>query len=525
MPIAFSYRRWSSAAQTSGTSSERQEDAAEVYCRAQNLVLSDRTFVDAGISAFKGKNAKEGELSTFLEQVDAGFIAPNSYLLIENFDRLSRQPVTVALKLFQSIIERGITIVTLTDRQVYSTSSINENWTQLIIMLSVASRAHEEQKRKGEMVRKAWSIKHRAALTDGVISTANGPSWLRLVDGRWTVLEAKADVVRYMFKLSLEGLGGLRIAKRLNDEGVATLRSAEFHTHGNVNSVLLNPTVYGLFRQGSGDLEVPNYYPAIVSKETFDAVQAGIQGRRGKGGAKQLSENLFAGMCRCGYCGKRLRFARTYVKGAPRLSYLRCEGQYAGSGCSGASVNYRAAEICVLHRLINVEELSLSQTYSIDTTASRVASIQEALVAANVQMERLVELSLSVPDIKVVADRLRQGQAKIDALKLELSELQSNPLTEHEVLQNRALFNALVDDSDSKLRDAAKIALRRQLTLVEVFAKFRDHPEFDISQLVDGRGQWPHNVQSAIRLTFAGGRTSWVKITPSAGKLNSPAKV
>lgn len=82
--------------------------------RSKGLVLdTERNMRDAGVSGYSGKNITDGALGAFIKAIEAGDIAPGSFLLIEDIDRLSRLPVMEALGVFQRIIGAGITIVTL----------------------------------------------------------------------------------------------------------------------------------------------------------------------------------------------------------------------------------------------------------------------------------------------------------------------------------------------------------------------------------------------------------------------------
>ncbi|MGN6099182.1 MAG: recombinase family protein [Bosea sp. (in: a-proteobacteria)] len=62
-PKAYSYLRFSTAEQGRGDSYRRQLELAENYCRQKGLDL-DRTttFEDLGVSAFSGKNRRNGLL-------------------------------------------------------------------------------------------------------------------------------------------------------------------------------------------------------------------------------------------------------------------------------------------------------------------------------------------------------------------------------------------------------------------------------------------------------------------------------
>ncbi|ENY2727111.1 recombinase family protein [Salmonella enterica] len=50
---AYSYIRFSSKKREQGDSIKRQTELAEQYAHANNLILSDKSFQDLGISAFK----------------------------------------------------------------------------------------------------------------------------------------------------------------------------------------------------------------------------------------------------------------------------------------------------------------------------------------------------------------------------------------------------------------------------------------------------------------------------------------
>ena len=70
-------------------------------------------------------------------------------LLIESLDRLDEKAPT-ALRLLSSLSEKGITIVTLMDGQVYSEANITDNWTKLVVACAIMARANQESVTKSE---------------------------------------------------------------------------------------------------------------------------------------------------------------------------------------------------------------------------------------------------------------------------------------------------------------------------------------------------------------------------------------
>src|SRR5262249_37215094 len=100
-PIAHPYCRISDPTQRKGGGLERQTSAdVSKFCDLFDFTPSKRVLVDDGVSAFKGLNATpDHELGRFLADAQRGLVRPGDCLLIENWDRLSRQDVWAAMGL------------------------------------------------------------------------------------------------------------------------------------------------------------------------------------------------------------------------------------------------------------------------------------------------------------------------------------------------------------------------------------------------------------------------------------------
>src|ERR1022692_3130110 len=177
--VAFSYLRFSTPEQSAGDSRRRQMAMAEKYAADHHLKLDQSlSFRDLGVSACRGKNAKEGALRAFLDAIEHNLVPPNSFLLVESLDRLSRDRILAAQGLFLQIVQAGVTIVTLVDQRSYSLESLNRNPLDLIISLVSMMRANEESEMKSRRIRAAFDIK-RAHLAERPWS-GRCPGWLRL---------------------------------------------------------------------------------------------------------------------------------------------------------------------------------------------------------------------------------------------------------------------------------------------------------------------------------------------------------
>ena len=176
---AYSYIRFSTPEQAKGDSLRRQLELSKRYAEKHGLELDEKLRVDSGISGFNGDHLKpDSSLAQFLSELERGKVQPGSYLLIESLDRLSRQAVQKALRLFLQIIEQGVHIVTLSDGRVFKNETLDS--LDLITSIMVMVRAHEESAIKSSRLSAAWE-KKRSELQERK-ATATCPAWLRLTE-------------------------------------------------------------------------------------------------------------------------------------------------------------------------------------------------------------------------------------------------------------------------------------------------------------------------------------------------------
>jgi DNA invertase Pin-like site-specific DNA recombinase len=225
---AYSYVRWSSPQQALGHSLQRQTEKAEKYAVDHGLTLdTELNMTDAGVSAFRGKNASTGALGGFLRAVESGYVPRGSYLLIENIDRLSRDHVLEASTLFSQLVLAGVIIVTLGNGEVYSRQRLNDEPHALLMIVLEQIRANGENVRKSELVSGAKARKKQQLMEHGVQGkpyTRQTPAWITWSDESkaYELLPDRAAIVREIFERTDAGHGIDRIAKDLNQRGVDT---------------------------------------------------------------------------------------------------------------------------------------------------------------------------------------------------------------------------------------------------------------------------------------------------------------
>ncbi|MHB6879570.1 recombinase family protein, partial [Klebsiella pneumoniae] len=148
----FSYVRWSTPRQASGTSLKRQTARAKEFAEKHNLEMVE--IFDRGVSAFAGKHLlPTAALGSFIDAVKQGAIESTAWLYTENLDRLHRGKVTDAQELLLTLINLGITVVAGMDgEKVYTREYLNKNPHELFMTVMVFVRANEESETKRKRV-------------------------------------------------------------------------------------------------------------------------------------------------------------------------------------------------------------------------------------------------------------------------------------------------------------------------------------------------------------------------------------
>lgn len=139
---AYSYIRFSSKKQELGDSLRRQIALAEQYCKDRGWVLSEKSFRDLGISAFKS-SSKRASLADMLTAVQNGHISRGSVIIIEQIDRLSRAGIDHTQDVAKEILRAGVDIVSIEDSLHLTKESLND-LTSVMRLALAADLAHAE---------------------------------------------------------------------------------------------------------------------------------------------------------------------------------------------------------------------------------------------------------------------------------------------------------------------------------------------------------------------------------------------
>ena len=185
---------------------------------------------------------------------------------------------------------------------------------------------------------------------------------------RWIVDEEAAQVVRRIYRMTLEGGGTEQIAAKLEEDGILTPR-AYWHskginrpgkvkdlppTHWNSSSVIkmlsvqeycgdiLNFKTYSKSYKNKKRLEndrenwaiFKDVHEPIIERAVFEQVQQ-KRGKMRKRQAKDGERSMFSGLLVCADCGSNLHFH--FNQGNPEIKYFNCSNYKGNRGTCGST--------------------------------------------------------------------------------------------------------------------------------------------------------------------------------------------
>lgn len=248
-----------------------------------------------------------------------------------------------------------------------------------------------------------------------------------------------ASVVRGIFDQRLEGKTYADIARDLNKKEVETptvylqrkgwapeaKKSVKFWDGNLVKLILFNPVYAGLTVRGKTETRVPSKreyryisredwicvkggHEAIVTEQELQKVQDMVQKDRKYHGSTPSSENIFAGLIRCGHCGRKMRI-RTEYKEKP----IYCKSVTTAPNASCYPKKYKQKEL---------EELVLIMIRQ-----------QAALAEDTIKQLKKANQTLNIPKLRY---RKKQYEKKLALCKQEKMELYEQYAEEQIFLKN-----------------------------------------------------------------------------------------
>lgn len=308
------------------------------YCAGRSGFALTGFYADDGAT---GTNFDRPQFRRMLDAIEAGAV---NCVIVKDLSRFGRDYIDMGYYLERWFPRMGVRFVAIND----GVDSLNGPY-DLMLPLKNVFNAQYAKDISGK-VRSAFRAKQRRGEFCGAFA-CYGYVKDSANKNRLVVDPAAAEVVRRIFRMTAEGVGQLGVAKALNAEGIPCpseykrLMGSRYAngkrlpetccwTYSTVHKILRNETYLGSMianrsvRAGmhskakaaarSEWIVVEGTHEPIVPRALWDAVQAVIaKHTRPVGFSERLS--LFAGLLRCGDCGRALVRARdAYTCGSYR---------------------------------------------------------------------------------------------------------------------------------------------------------------------------------------------------------------
>ena len=329
-----------------------QKEILAQYARA-NGFHNTMFFVDDGISGTTFDRPDFQRMQRMIENGEIGAV------IVKDLSRFGRNYLDVGEYLEIKYPTLGVRFIAIQE----NVDTLKNTGTEMMPFNNIFNEWHAAQTSK--KIRAVWKSKAdkgeriAAAIPYGYIKSQDDPK-------QWIIDEEASKVVRYIFELALEGLGPMKIARRLEDEQILSptayylengrKSSNDISTRGkyawgtssirhilenrqytgctvNFKTSLVSYKVHKTVYNPEEEWQIiPNTQEAIVDEDTFNRVQELRDSRRRNTATGR--ESLFSGLLYCADCKSKLYFcAAKSIK--PEQEFHRCSAYKENRGtCS-----------------------------------------------------------------------------------------------------------------------------------------------------------------------------------------------
>lgn len=449
----FSYVRWSTPRQSSGTSLKRQTAKARAFAEKHNLEMVE--LIDRGISAFSGKNLlPTAALGSFIEAVKNNEIERTAWIYCESLDRLSRQRVTDAQELLLTLINLGITVVAGMDQEkIYTKKYLNQNPHELFMTVMVFVRANEESETKRKRVIGNVKALHEDFIEGKKVivkSVGNHPFWIDDTGPSYEGVKKHPlywNIAREAIEMLLVGTSVWGICNYLNAKYPNMYPSPKkLWTTPNIrklksNIAVLGTRVINLNNNDYEDIEdvsdlleektqkkdtyiFEGYYPPLCTEDEWAIIkEVGSNNAYITNKKAPDTINLLSGMrlIRCGHCGGTLNSMRQGGK----LRYVCNNGQSVRSDCRTWSVS-NIVEYCAIQvLLIAFSEAAVKGRTLEEDYEAKAEDLKEKIALETENISKLTLTLTTIGNFPEALQLLAVHNKNRESLQVQLAKINS----------------------------------------------------------------------------------------------------
>ena len=267
---AYLYSRVSRGTQTKGTGLTRQDEKGLALCKANGWNLVDDSLSHVG-SAYKGGNILKGDLAKFINAAKEKQLKPNPLLVIEQWDRFSRQDLDTAFDEARNLLKCGVAIhIAFGGGKTFTKDDLNDMASRMAMQISM-QQAWRYSHNLSERVNRAFGTKYQQAADGKAIQLGYWqPTWIDFIGEKKQVgafkLNKVASIITDIVDDCLAGKSMVAIANQLNADKVPCIgRKSKRGKHwrqGQVGYLLRSPSLVGTITIKGHTFK--HYYPRLI---------------------------------------------------------------------------------------------------------------------------------------------------------------------------------------------------------------------------------------------------------------------
>lgn len=389
------YIRYSSENQRDGYSVEYQLDECKKYINEKGFIF-EKAYIDEAVSG-KSTNNRSGFFD-LLSDVKKGLY---DVVIVYKYSRFARNLMEATLYR-QQIEKNGAKLISAMER-------IDDSTPEGRMMRNIIMTMDEYYSDNLSVF--VQSSMYTAAKKGKYLGGTLPYGFNVNENGDYIENKAEADIVRRVFDLRAAGAMPADILRIFQDDGTRG-RGGKPFTQQLLNKIMRSEKYIGTYKyrvKGYDPVYIPNAFPAIIEKSTWDKVQAIIDGtaqKRGvnaKGRARRYTYPL-TGKIVCGCCGEPF----TGNSKGNGISYYTCRGQDKLQICKNGSVLKSALEDYVFGK---IKELILSENIIDDIARIVMQSFDNSGAEENIEND--------LQALRKERSEIKRKIAEIVDLKLE----------------------------------------------------------------------------------------------------------
>ena len=522
---AYSYYRISTLSQEDGDGLRRQEEGVVKYCKRMGLTLTGKKMKDIGLSGYHAIHLKRGALGVFVEALKVRKIKTPCALVIEHLDRLSRQDPMQSLPLLWEIVRAGVEVhTTMNGGRIY-TATMGRN--EMMDSIYSLCGGHEESQKKSDRGKELWAEKQANAHTQ--IMTRACPAWLKPKADMtgFTVLKARADILKEIFEMTAKGIGKTKIVDHLMAKGVKPWgRGIRWHA-SYIQKLMANPNVMGHLQTGSwvdgkhviNKKLIEKYYPQVITQAQWDAAHASRAARTPQFNRydPKVPRDLIAGLL---YINGLKAAWRNHGKRRPHLDYsIKYKTFDSETGKSVHRVRREQIEAVLLIEIAEIDPKKLVADPPSDPEANQIKELEVKIASLGKGIDRMIDSLASGLTSTAISKRIVESEKSVERaikqlakIKKDTTELDRANTLIPETIQS--INELTLTDDDPAVRQAVSRQLHEIIERVDYYVGLEAFPnelrkEYkNYNPAVHGKTEKEDYTAFCLTVKFINGRTT-----------------